>query len=55
MYVDRLRGDIGVFGEHEGSHGRHVLVSHNQKADQKETEELIRKLKGDQEARFEVL
>ena len=50
-YVDRLRGDIGVFGEHSESLGREILLN-NLKTDQIEVRELIRKLNGNQEAHF---
>jgi hypothetical protein len=45
-YVDRLRGDIGIFGEHYDSLGREFLAEGPTSADQKKVEELIRKLKG---------
>jgi hypothetical protein len=45
-YVDRLRGDIGVFGEHSESLGREFLTESPASADQKKVNELIRSLKG---------
>ena len=45
-YVDRLRGDIGVFGEHSKSIGREFLTKTPAISDQKKVHELIRSLKG---------
>ena len=45
-YVDRLRGDIGIFGEHSESLGREFLAESLASADQKKIVELIRNLKG---------
>lgn len=45
-YVDRLRGDIGIFGEHSESLGREFLTEIPGFADQKKVNELIRSLKG---------
>lgn len=45
-YVDRLRGDIGIFGEHSESLGREFLAENPASADQKKVNELIRNLKG---------
>jgi hypothetical protein len=45
-YVDRLRGDIGIFGEHSESIGREFLTESPSSADQKKVKELISSLKG---------
>ena len=54
-YVDRLRGDIGVFGEHSKSLGREFLIKTPNFSDQKKVDELIRSLKGSQNADFQVI
>ena len=54
-YVDRLRGDIGIFGEHSQSLGREFLTEIPGIADQKKVNELIISLKGMQDADFQVI
>jgi len=46
-FVERLRGDIGVFGCHEGSYGREYLNG-KQEPSKEQVEELVRKYKGEQ-------
>ena len=53
--IERLRGDIGIFGEHNESPGREFLVDTPAKVHSNEIASLITMLEGDQEAQFNVM